>query len=559
MSPLIFAYIVLFTLLLSGATAAFEWGTRGRIAARHMWTVAIAASVIAPVGSLLWSATQQRATSSRISRSANAAPRSLVLVTRNATAGTSSQAGPQTGVVHALLIVRQLLHEKAAVLNTLFVRTILPVWGLLSASLMLWMGIGMYRWRLQRELWRRARIDGIDVDISPGTGPAVLGVISQRIVLPTWATELPSSQLRLILAHEGEHIRARDPQRLAFAIGALFLMPWNVGLWFCAAKLRRAVELDCDARVLQRFPSAKAYGYALLEVAARTRRTGALSVRMVGLTGLPSELETRLRAITRPRSASTRMIAGGALIAMAAIATAFASPVPSLNEGLALSVPRSVVQTVGYEAGAAGSVHGADAQSPTPMQRQRSIDSVNALIRALQERTVNLEKAQSELRTSHEALLAAAKQSPIPDSMHPRVTGAAPQMSGSPFDTVDAAPAVPGSSDTRRALTKKYTRLRGPIERALRERFAATISDPARAAVIWLMVDSTGRVLGTRYIPGYPRPFSPVDSLAAQFPNVNPAAVDFIANDESIAGRSNIMVISVALKGHPSRYFKHSN
>ena len=52
MSPTVFAYIGLFTLLLAGAAAAVEWGTQGRGVARHFWTVAILLAVLAPSGVL---------------------------------------------------------------------------------------------------------------------------------------------------------------------------------------------------------------------------------------------------------------------------------------------------------------------------------------------------------------------------------------------------------------------------------------------------------------------------------------------------------------------------
>ena len=79
---------------------------------------------------------------------------------------------------------------------------------------------------------------------------------------------------------------------------ALIAMPWNVALWWQLMRLRVAVELDCDARVL-RDADARSYGDLLLEVARPRRR-----LALMGATAFAeraSQLERRIRAIGRRR------------------------------------------------------------------------------------------------------------------------------------------------------------------------------------------------------------------------------------------------------------------
>jgi TonB family protein len=69
-----------------------------------------------------------------------------------------------------------------------------------------------------------------------------------------------------MLAHEDEHVRARDPWLLAGGTAALVLAPWNPALWWLLQRLRLAVEMDCDARVLARGHGVPDYGELLLQV-----------------------------------------------------------------------------------------------------------------------------------------------------------------------------------------------------------------------------------------------------------------------------------------------------
>ncbi len=145
--------------------------------------------------------------------------------------------------------------------------------------------------RKARGSWRPDVVHGHPVFVSEALGPAVAGVVRPRTVLPAWALELPDEQLRLILAHEAEHERARDPQWLAAALVVVGATAWNPVSWWMLRRLRNAVEIDCDRRVLHRMPTTKAYGESLLAVAARMPRS---TVALAAFTESPHSLERRL-------------------------------------------------------------------------------------------------------------------------------------------------------------------------------------------------------------------------------------------------------------------------
>jgi beta-lactamase regulating signal transducer with metallopeptidase domain len=107
--------------------------------------------------------------------------------------------------------------------------------------------------------------------LAPAIGPAVVGALRPTIVVPEWSLDLSDEQRALMLAHEREHVRARDPLVLHAAAMVALLMPWNVAAWWLNRRLRLAVELDCDARVLAGGRDARSYGALLLDVCARRR------------------------------------------------------------------------------------------------------------------------------------------------------------------------------------------------------------------------------------------------------------------------------------------------
>jgi beta-lactamase regulating signal transducer with metallopeptidase domain len=172
--------------------------------------------------------------------------------------------------------------------------------------------------------WPERVVGGTRVRVSPDAGPAVMGVLSPTVVLPAWAVDDP--RLDLVLRHELAHVRAADPLLLAAAEALAVCMPWNPALWWQLGRLRAAVELDCDRRVLAGTDVA-AYGGLLLDVAGRAVTPPALAL---ALGGRRTILERRIRLMTDRRPLPRVRAAAGLLAALAGVAAAALVPQPAL-------------------------------------------------------------------------------------------------------------------------------------------------------------------------------------------------------------------------------------
>ena len=157
--------------------------------------------------------------------------------------------------------------------------------------------------------------------LSKNVGPAVIGLRSMDVVLPEWILSLDAPLRAIVLRHEEEHRSARDPYLLFGAAIAVALMPWNPALWFQARRLRLAIELDCDARVLRAHPSTERYGMLMLTIAQRRSVGPTLFSPM--LTEPTTLLERRILAM-RPatRRLARLTVYGGSALAVAALAFA---------------------------------------------------------------------------------------------------------------------------------------------------------------------------------------------------------------------------------------------
>ena len=178
----------------------------------------------------------------------------------------------------------------------------------------------------RRRRWEPREIDGTRVWASNSLGPAVVGVRRMAIVLPKWAFELDAPMRALIVRHEVEHVRARDPYLLWLAALAVTAMPWNPALWLQARRLRLAIELDCDSRVLRAEDEPTRYSELLLTIAQRSiTRAPALAP---GLWESQTNLERRITAMMTPIRSSKRRLAALAMIGTAAIGIACAVDPP---------------------------------------------------------------------------------------------------------------------------------------------------------------------------------------------------------------------------------------
>jgi TonB family protein len=136
----------------------------------------------------------------------------------------------------------------------------------------------------------------------------------------------------MVLRHEEEHRSARDPHLLFVSVVLIALMPWNIPMWWLARRLRLAIELDCDARVLRAHPRPERYGLLLLTIAQR--HAGVTPRFSPALSEPTSHLERRIIAmrIVASRFTRTRVLAFGA-VAAAAIAIACSVPAPDSATG----------------------------------------------------------------------------------------------------------------------------------------------------------------------------------------------------------------------------------
>jgi len=199
-------------------------------------------------------------------------------------------------------------------------RPLTVAWGLLSLGLLAWFAGGAWRLARLRKAWHW---NG-DLFVSTDVGPAVVGFLRCQVVVPEWSFALGVEQRELLLAHEAEHLAAYDSRLLWCSAILLALVPWNIGFWWQFRRLRLAIELDCDSRVLRRRPDRAAYGRLLLDVGIRAAHT---LLPVTAFHEPVSNLERRILSMTAKRPKGAGWLA--AVLAMgAAVAVFFACEAP---------------------------------------------------------------------------------------------------------------------------------------------------------------------------------------------------------------------------------------
>lgn len=195
--------------------------------------------------------------------------------------------GPRGPVAHGAAVFA----DPATPLNAAFVL----LWSGASLALVARLVVSFLTARSRTTGFAVRDLDGVDVQVSDAIGPALVGLLRPRIVVPWWFLALPKADRALVMLHEREHKRAGDQLVGAFGELALALVPWHVALWYAVRRLRRALELDCDARVLRRESNVERYGHLLL----RCARSGGLAGSFTSwLRGPAGTLELRIRVMT---------------------------------------------------------------------------------------------------------------------------------------------------------------------------------------------------------------------------------------------------------------------
>jgi len=235
--------------------------------------------------------------------------------------GRSGLAGSRAGAgVLALVELPPLIvgpDPEAAGANLLAAAAV-AVWAACSLALVVLLARTHRLLVRERQGWERARVLASDVFVSANRGPAVAGVLRPWIVLPRWALAIPERELRMVLLHEEEHLRSRDSVLLAAALALVVLTAWNPVTWWQLRRLRVAMELDCDRRVLRGLPDPSTYAESLLTVAARASGP---ALGLAAFTERSLSLHRRIIAMTTRTTRAARL-GGGLLVAVALVVLA---------------------------------------------------------------------------------------------------------------------------------------------------------------------------------------------------------------------------------------------
>jgi beta-lactamase regulating signal transducer with metallopeptidase domain len=179
---------------------------------------------------------------------------------------------------------------------------------------------------LRKRHWRRETVAGASVLVTSDVGPAVVGLLRPKIAVPRWVTMALPSHQAAVIAHEQSHLEARDPQLFTLALALLVFMPWNLPLWWQLRRLRYAIEIDCDARVLKGGVDPAHYGETLIVVGERqSAYVGAVAAMSESKSFLEERIEHMIRKPVRWRRLGAATLASFS-IALTALAAQVSPP-----------------------------------------------------------------------------------------------------------------------------------------------------------------------------------------------------------------------------------------
>jgi TonB family protein len=230
----------------------------------------------------------------------------------------------------AAVIVQPSFADRAVAAAHRLDRPLAGAWFTLTAICLLRFVAGVMKLRRGRAEWVARDIAGTTCFVTPDIGPAVVAMPGARIVIPEWVTALDQASLTTVVRHERQHVLARDTWLIVASAIAAGVMPWSPAVWIIRRRLRLALEMDCDARVLAEDPRVDRYGSLLLAIAQRPRFEAALAAT---LTESTSDLERRIDAMTTPAPRRPRLRAGLlSAVALGAIALACSMPSPDFEQ-----------------------------------------------------------------------------------------------------------------------------------------------------------------------------------------------------------------------------------
>jgi bla regulator protein BlaR1 len=295
------SYVIVVSLLLSLAALALEHSARIRQKpTRWLWGTSMTASLLVP---LLVSSVSVRIP--QLASVADPAMPQRVVAVRDMTASGLSPSGWVVATARSLSASPDLD------------RLLQVGWSAASAILLLAIVASSVQLNRRRRHWKRGSMADVPVHISEDAGPAIVGLLDAHIVVPRWLLQCPPDVQELVIAHEQSHLKAHDAWLVTMALGLLVCMPWNLPLWWQLRRLRFAIEIDCDARILRRGYDVSRYGETLIAVGERQ----SVSITMVAAMSEPrSLLEQRLRNMLRRKTRHAHATA----VALACLGFAFA-------------------------------------------------------------------------------------------------------------------------------------------------------------------------------------------------------------------------------------------
>lgn len=144
---------------------------------------------------------------------------------------------------------------------------LLVAWLIASLGMLSFLGFAYTSLRRSSGDWKASSLLGEPVALSNSYGPAVIGFLHPKIVIPQWLFNEDQVVQEAILAHEREHIRLKDQLVLLAGVLCLCATPWNPLSWLQFWRLRFALEVDCDSRVVRSGVDVTPYGQALVRAA----------------------------------------------------------------------------------------------------------------------------------------------------------------------------------------------------------------------------------------------------------------------------------------------------
>ncbi len=300
-------YVIMVTLLLSAGAFLAERAARlRRVGTRWIWLTAIIASLLLPT---------------LVSSVALQLPD---VVGEN--------------VAQKIFVLRKATTESLSPVMWLSGSTAQPAtWRTLDPTLrQLWIGVSVAMSMalllsgallfVRKRRWRQGTVAGAPVYITGDVGPAVVGLVRPRIAIPGWLTRAQPSQQAAVIAHEQSHLEANDPQLFTIALALLVFMPWNLPLWWQLRRLRYAIEIDCDARVLKGGVDPANYGETLIAVGERqSAYIGAVAAMSESKSFLEERIEHMIRKPVRWKRLGAATLASLS-IALTALAAQVSPP-----------------------------------------------------------------------------------------------------------------------------------------------------------------------------------------------------------------------------------------